>query len=70
MIKFTNRKCCYVYEETCVLHKLLLLLLLLLENYQHQKDLWNVMCRGKKPKKSGRSKLQTATAIILWFAAH
>ena len=25
----------------------LLLLLLLLENYQQQKDLWNVMCRGK-----------------------
>ena len=26
---------------------LLLLLLLLLENYQEQKDLLNVMCRGK-----------------------
>ena len=26
---------------------LLLLLLLLLENYQQQKDLLNVMCRGK-----------------------
>ena len=26
------------------------------------------MCRGKKPKKCGRSKLQPAKAFILWFA--
>ena len=46
MIKFTNRNCDNIYEETYALHKFLILLLLL-ENYQHQEDLWNVMCRGR-----------------------